>query len=343
LFYKHGFDEQADDCALRAIDSLGRVPGIEPIKIREVLSIFIRGQLKEDSISADGRVNLKRLSDRLSDARFALKRIKEQRQSRKQDAKQMQEADIALSETIMLARDEKRYSRVQLAARFRRFNKYRKNFTWDKPAVAIQLMQEHIEKYPRDVAALNVKSAAHGDLEQWQLGKVSVETALQLEPTNTYSLNTYGRILLGMRLGLEAWAPLEKAYALKPELPTAAMLFISCAVAARQSGLSSLERAEIRNRRAYVAKILRTSEETNSERSFQNLNRIAMQYLILEKCFLEAIVFVREMTEEGRMSNPDYWEQEIDLAITRDGKLFQAVRAEALNWKDDLFPDSTEG
>lgn len=341
IFQKAGFAEEADYCSLRAIDSLGKLPGREPIKLREVLSIFIRGRLHEGAVTEKGQVSLRKIAERLSDARDALRKIKEQRHDNKLSISRMTEVDVALAKTILLARDGRRYSRVQLAAMFRRFDKRRK-FRWDKPSVSIALMNDHLSKHVDDVAALVVKAGAQGDLGLWHEAKLTVEHAVKLAPEDTFALVTYGRVLLGLGLGMDAWIPISKAFEIRPNLPTAAMLMMSCAQAKLESDLSNEDLSLISERRAFAASIMRSSAEGDDQYSFTNLDRITIEALLFDRRFVEVVVFVREIHEEGRLPNADYWNKEIDLAIIHSGKDVIKIRSEAAKIRDDLFPDLEE-
>jgi tetratricopeptide (TPR) repeat protein len=338
IFQKSGFPDEADYCSLRAIDSLGRLPGREPIKLREVLSIFIRGRLHDGAVTEKGQVSLRKVANRLSDARDALQKIREQRQENKLSISRMTEVDLALAKTILLARDGRRYSRVQLAAMFRRFDKRRK-FRWDKPSVSISLMNEHLSKHQNDVAALVVKAGAQGDLGLWHEAKTTIEQAIKLAPEDTFALVTYGRVLLGLGLGMKAWIPISKAYEIRPNLPTAAMLMMSCAQAKLESNLSSEDLSVIEGRRAFAAQIIRKSADSSDQDSLMNLDRITIEALLFDRRFVEVVVFVREIHEEGRLPNADYWNKEIDMAIIHSNRDVTKIRSEAAKIRDDLFPD----
>ncbi len=336
VFQKEGFPLEADYCAIRAIDSLGKLPGREPIRIREVLSIFIRGRIHDEAVTERGKISLRRIAERLSDARSALQKIREQRQAKKQSILRMTEVDVALAKTILLARDGRKYSRVQLASMFRRFDK-RKSYRWGKPQVSISLMDEHLRVYVDDVAALVVKAGAQGDLGLWQDSRGTIELALKLNPEDTYALVTYGRVLLGIGLGMDAWHPILKAYELKPNLPTAAMLIISCAQAKLEK-YREQDLSEIARRRACAVSIIRKTSSVEDPESFINLDRIIIESLLFDRRFVEAVVYVREVREEGRLPNSDYWEKEIDMAIIRSGMDVSKIRNEASRVSDDIFP-----
>jgi len=341
IFQKAGFSQEADYCSLRAIDSLGRLPGREPIKLREVLSIFIRGRLNEGAVTEKGKISLRKIAERLTDARTALQKIRQQRQEQKLSIGRMTEVDLALAKTILLARDGRRYSRVQLAAMFRRFDK-RRNFRWDKPTVSISLMNEHLLAHPEDVAALVVKAGAQGDLGLWREAVTTIEQAVKLEPENTFALVTYGRSLLGLGLGMKAWVPISKAYEIAPNLPTAAMLLMSCAQAKLEPNLSEADLSLLANRRSFAASIIRGSSSVDNPESYINLDRITIEALLFDRRFVEAVVYVREISEEGRLPNTAFWEKEIDLAIIHGGKDIAKIRSDAARIRDDLFPDKSD-
>lgn len=338
VFQKAGFVDEADHCSLRAIDSLGRLPGREPIQLREVLSIFIRGRLHEGAVTEQGKISLRRIAERLSDAKSALQKIREQRQANKQSISRMTEVDLALAKTILLARDGRRYSRVQLAAMFRRFDK-RKNFRWDKPSVSISLMDNHLRTHEHDVAAIVVKAGAQGDLELWREARDTIGLAVKLAPEDTFALVTYGRVLLGLGLGMQAWIPISKAYEIRPNLPTAAMLMMSIARSKLETNLSPNDLRLISSRRSFAADIIRGSSEGDEQKSFRNLDRITIEALLFDRRFVEAVVFVREIIEEGRLADPDYWNKEIDIAIIHAGKDVANIRSDAARIADDIFPD----
>jgi hypothetical protein len=203
-------------------------------------------------------------------------------------------------------------------------------------------MNEHLLTHPEDVAALVVKAGAQGDLGLWREAVTTIEQAVKLEPENTFALVTYGRSLLGLGLGMKAWAPISKAYEIAPNLPTAAMLLMSCAQAKLEPNLSEADLSLLANRRSFAASIIRGSSSVDNPESYINLDRITIEALLFDRRFVEAVVYVREISEEGRLPNTAFWEKEIDLAIIHGGKDIAKIRSDAARIRDDLFPDKSD-
>lgn len=368
IFFKAGYDEESEACSLRSISSLGRMPGLEPIKVREVLSNFVRGRLRDDLISEHGKLSLRRVADRLADARLSLGKIRSQSRPSSKNPSYLSTVDTSLAETIMLANDPdtKRETTVQLAARFRKFDKYKQEFRWGKPTVALNLLREHLLENPEDCTAFVVMASAQGDLGLWvealkssqmavmildkrmtlleglaQRSPISEDARKRVELSLTFALNTHGRVLLGLNLGIEAWEPLYRSYQISERRAVAAMLHLSCGIAAIGK-LDASDRQTLSSRRAFVSGLSKSTNNDEQKRNYKNLDRIAIQFLIFDMHFVEAILFVKEASSEGRLDNGTYWNQEIDSAILRAGQSISSIRLKASAVHDDLFPNQHE-
>jgi hypothetical protein len=115
------------------------------------------------------------------------------------------------------------------------------------------------------------------------------------------------------------------------------MLIISCAQAKLEK-YREQDLSEIARRRAYAGSIIRKTSSVEDPESFINLDRIIIESLLFDRRFVEAVVYVREIREEGRLPNSDYWEKEIDMAIIRSGMDVSKIRNEASRVSDDIFP-----
>ncbi len=368
IFFKAGYDRESEECSLKAISALGKIPALEPIKVREVLSNFVRGKLRDDLISEHGKFSLRRIADRLADARLALDKIRQQLRPFSKGPAHLTTADSSLAETIMLANDpdRKKETTIQLAARFRKFDKYKQEFRWGKPTVALNLIKEHLKLYPQDCAAYVVMASAQGDLGLWpealessrtavalserrleslqahsQKSTVSEDSRKRAEISLTISLTTQGRVLGGLNLWMEAWEPLFRSYQITERRSVAAMLYASCGIAGA-GNLDVRERQTLSSRRAFVSGLNRSANKDEQERNFKNLDRIAIQFLIFDLHFLEAIIYVKEAENEGRLDNAVFWNQEIDAAILKAGQSIPGIRGEASAFEEDLFPNQHE-
>jgi hypothetical protein len=368
IFYRTGHDKESEECSLRAISSLGKMPGLEPIKVREVLSNFVRGRLRDDLISEQGKFSLRRIADRLADARLALGKLRNQLRPSGKGPTYFTTADSSLAETIMLANDpdRRRETTVQLAARFRKFDKFKQDFRWGKPTVALNILKEHLLLNPEDCTAFYVMASAQGDLGLWHEARKSSQTAVLLlerrlkllevpskgSPVSeearkrvklslTFALNTHGRVLLGLNLGMEAWEPLYRSYQLTEQRSVAAMLHLSCGIAA-VGHLDARDRQTLWSRRAFVSGLNKSANKDEQKRNYKNLDRIAIQFLLFDMHFVEAILFVSEASREGRLDNGAFWNKEIDSAILQAGQSIPRIRAEASAVDRDLFPDQDE-
>ena len=96
------------------------------------------------------------------------------------------------------------------------------------------------------------------------------------------------------------------------------------------------------NRRSFASSIIRGSSSVDNPESYINLDRITIEALLFDRRFVEAVVYVREISEEGRLPNTAFWEKEIDLAIIHGGKDIAKIRSDAARIRDALFPDKSD-
>jgi hypothetical protein len=339
IFFANNLHDEAEYCSVKAIDSLGKLPGMPAIPWTKVISVFVRGRLAPVASREQGRLNFLAIADRLSDAKSALTALRQQRGQTAKSTTVLTQADVSLSESIMLARDSSRYSRVQLAAKFRKYNPFKGEFKWDRPEIAVGIMNEHLLKYPDDTAALCVRASAFGDLGMFDLGIADAKAALKINPENIIALTTAGRLLLGANEGFEAWTYIKKAFDSRPSLPSAAMLLTSCAVSAMKPNLSEKQEKLVSVRRRYVSSIIGEQSVEHSRSGESNLDRITIQFLIFNLKFVEVIKFVQEIESEGHHHNFRHWNDEIDRAILRAGQSIKQNREQAEKITKDVFPD----
>jgi hypothetical protein len=119
------------------------------------------------------------------------------------------------------------------------------------------------------------------------------------------------------------------------------MLHLSCGLAAIGQ-LDVRDRQTLSSRRAFVSGLNKSADKDEQKRNYKNLDRIAIQFLIFDMHFIEAILFVNEASREGRLNNSAFWNQEIDSAIIQSGQSIPRIRAEASAFDRDLFPNQNE-
>lgn len=339
IFYISGHGKEADYCTLRAIDSLVRLHGGDVKNFKISFALFVQDRLSAISTINQGRVNQKLLIRLLNDIKFGVWRTKEHRRARNEKFSILKPAYDALSETTDLLRSKSRRDRPKLASLFRKFVRYQSSYRWNKPELTVAFMEEQLAGNQRDVVAWTIKASAHGDLGQWQSALKSIEAALEIDPRGPYALTVYGRILLGLGLGFKAWDPLYEALEIEFTIPVAAMLMTSCGIARLEENLTLAQLQTISDRRNFVSSLLEQSSDKEDLKGNVNFELLALQMLISDSKFVEAIIFVRELEREHWLDSPDDWNWEIDAAIKRAGLSPAEVRLEAEKRQGDFFPD----
>lgn len=339
LFYKHELFFEADECAVKAINALGKLPGKEEVKWRTAVSVFVRGRLGSVARNEQSRRNLRNIADSLQTAKKSIEALREHRIRQQSPVAALEDADVALAESILLAGDSSQRSRVQLAATFRNYNRGAKKFRWEQPLIAIGLMNDHLGRYPDDSAAKIVRASAQGDLGNWDEAWAEIYNVLKDEPENEIALSTGGRILIGMGSGYDAWDLILQAYQLKPSLPLVALLLMSTAKALTYEELDESQIEVMTDRRELAANLMADATAQSGRSGDNNLVRIGLRLMIFNKAFVEAIKFAEEMQADGLENNFAYWHKAIDDAILRSGQNVAEVRMKAAQVKVDLYPD----
>lgn len=343
ILFHHGYESEGADCALRAIDALASFPKIEQIHLRNIISRFVKGHLNEEELKSQGKISLSRLATRFRAARAELAQLRYQRKNLKQRTATLVEADLEIENSINDADGGGPHERVRLAKMLRKFNKYKEEYRWDKPSLAVTLMEEQLAQSPNNVAARNLLASALGDLGQWDRAEAEAWTALGIVADDTeqrnFMLHTMGRILNGKGDGYRAWGFLKEAMDHKHQASTAAMLNISCALAELQENLTTEQRGVLQSRRKYISNLLEMFDKRDKNSAEAILVRITMQALVFEERFVEALVYMRELTEEGRTIRSSYWDKEVNGAIIRTKGSVKKVRLQAGRVIKDLFPD----
>ena len=338
-FYISGHNSQAEYCTIRAIDSLVRLHGQDVKSFKNSFAIFVENRLSAVTTIYQGRVNQKLLIRLLNDIKFGVWQTKEHRRARKENFAILKPAYDALKETTDLLGSKSRWDRPKLASRFRKFVSYQNSFRWNKPELSVALMDETLASTPTDLVALTMKASALGDLGNWDSAKQAIESALEIDSRNSFSLIVYGRILLGMGWGFKAWDPLYEAIKIEFKIPVAAMLMTSCGVARLEEGLTPTQLKTLSDRRNYISNILQEFTYKEDFKGDVNLELLSLQMLISDGKFVEAIIFVRELEREQWLDRPDYWNWEIDNSIKRAGLSPSQVRFEAEKRQGDFFPN----
>lgn len=340
LFYSSGYPTQADYCSLRAIDSLVQIHGKETKNFRHAFAQFVRARLGTVTLIYKGRVHEGQLRRLLKDIKFSVLQTRERRRAKGNDFYSLKKAHDALEQTENNLTGSSGWEKRQLASNFRKFSKFKNYYRWDKPEVSVALMNQRIASFPNDGAAWNIKAAAHGDLEDWTAASAAVHAGLRINPADRYLLVTQGRILIGMGNGFDAWEPLITVLRKSFSVPVAAMLMTSCGIARLQPNLSQDQLTIISERRRFVSGLIESLPEGAESYGEVDLEILGLQMLITDGKFVEAVVFVRELDEEGWLDKADYWNWEIDSAIKRAGLAPTTIRFEASKFKGDYFPDN---
>jgi tetratricopeptide (TPR) repeat protein len=343
ILFANGYVSEGAECALRAIDSLASFPKIDPLRFRHIISQFVRSYLKDDSIKSKGKIKLGAVSQRFAWAKVRLTQLREHRTLQKQTTAPLMEAEREIDNSIHDADGGKPHERVRLAKMFRRFNMYKHEYRWDKPAVSVALMEEQLAQKPTFVAARNVLASALGDLGEWDRAEFEALKALEMvaddREQKVFLLHTLGRILNGKGNGYRAWDFLKEAMDFQPRASTAAMLNIACALAELQEDLTPEQRETLKIRRRHVSSLFDLFGAEDKESSESALVQITIQALVFEARFVEALVYVRELQREGVRLRIDFWNHEIDREINRAKKSVREVRLLAELVIKDIFPE----
>lgn len=340
VFYASGYPMQADYCSLRAIDALVQIHGRETKNFRQAFSQFVRDRLGTVTLIDKGRVHEGQLRRLLKDIKFSVLRTRDHRRAKGNNFLSLKAAHDALEQTGNNLTGSSGWEKRKLASNFRKFSKFKNYYTWDKPEVSVAIMDERIASFPNDGAAWNIKASAHGDLEDWTAASAAVHAGLRINPTDRYLLVTQGRILNGMGNGFDAWDPLITVLKKSFTVPVAAMLMTSCGIARLQTNLTQEQLKIISERRRFISGLIESLPEGAESYGDVDLETLGLQMLITDGKFVEAVVFVRELDEEGWLDRADYWNWEIDSAIKRAGLAPTTIRFEASKFKGDYFPDN---
>jgi hypothetical protein len=112
-----------------------------------------------------------------------------------------------------------------------------------------------------------------------------------------------------------------------------------CGNARLEENLTLTQLQTISDRRNFVSSLLERPSDKDDLKGKVDFELIALQTLISDSKFVEAIIFVRELEREHWLDTPDYWNWEIDAAIRRAGLAPAEVRVEAEKRQGDFFPD----
>ncbi len=212
--------------------------------------------------------------------------------------------DPEISQMLLLAASDDKFSQTRLAAKLRIQNPYETQIRWGQPAIARGILDEIISAAPKDTFALVCRSATHIDLGNITDGIKDAERALELDPDSVPARTALASAYLAGGHGSEAVGQISIICSkTKPNIALVCMVYAACAF---------LEIDEAENVRTFAEGLRdEIDPDWSMEKSQSVVEIAALKVLCTQHHYLQALQLLAELDREGWQGHSGYWEKEI--------------------------------
>lgn len=245
--------------------------------------------------------------------------------------------DSEIAELLILASDSSRFAKTRLAAKFRKRRPGESKVRWNRPGIAMKIVNEVLTENPNNNFALNTRAAIHRDVGNLTdaLADAGASLTVNEEHAATHSL------LASLFLDLEdldpAWHHAMRAFEIQPNTIAAAQLWLcfSYCIKARHTPPEFVYLEDLREL------VERLQPESKESRTAVQIAVVKM--LCSRGAFLQALQSLAEFHRESWGGRTSYWEDFIRKeAHLSNPKLHLPKLEESLSVTEDYFPDPPE-
>ncbi len=241
--------------------------------------------------------------------------------------------DPEISQMLLLAASDDKFSQTRLAAKLRNQNPYESQIRWGQPEVAKGILDEIIGVAPADTFALVCRSATHIDLGNITDGLKDAERALELDPDSVAARTALASAYLAGGQGIEAVNQIAVICAkVKPNIALVCMVYAACAF---------LESEDAENVRTFAEGLRdEIDPDWSLEKSQSVVEVAALKVLCAQRHYLQALQLLAELDREGWRGNTSYWEREISKRARLDPNPLALPDLQSLKENpQDFFPN----
>jgi hypothetical protein len=338
IFAKAGYLEKAADCLVHGIEEI-RKPGDRTI-LAEMVGDYISLQIENDSKEPKGPW-LKKLADRLRQRQREARGKRQDRFASYLDSEIHEATEMA--ESLILAKNGAKYALLRLAKKLRKPRKYDKFIRWNRPKLALQILNELLEANSKNSYARNCRAAVHLDLGNItdSLADSDASIAQNANDRAAWLVNASAHLANGD--GASAWKPLTAGWSLQKTPPVLAMMFVAIGLISKRNQPVPRGHSSVMAWREWIEIELASLADTSDPTNFQKVAQIAcLQTLCNLGLFLDALQFLAELHRESWDGSTDFWDQEVrKLAKMQDPKSVLPKLQDLIDSPEDFYPDNT--
>lgn len=242
--------------------------------------------------------------------------------------------DSEIAELLMLASDSSKYARVRLAAKLRKPKPAEKRIRWNRPNLALRIINEVLAANAGDKFALNTRAAVHMDMGNLGDALEDGLASLRLDDNDPSTHAIVASIYLAMHEIDRAWEHACRAFDLKPSPIGAAQVWLCFSFYARDNEVPP-NFVDLDEVRTWLGTFSDTPESMTPV-------QIALIKLLCNRAeFLYALQSLAEFHREEWLGVTAYWDAFIRReAWAHDRKIRLPDLDSLINNPEDFFPDN---
>ena len=337
IFAKAGLIEKAADCLVFGIEEI-RKPG-DRTNLAEMVGDYISLQIDNDNKEPKGPW-LRRLADRLRQSQREARSRRQDRFASYLDNEIHEASEMA--EALILAKNGTKYALLRLAKKLRKPRKYDKFIRWNRPRLALQILNELLDSNSKNSYARNCRAAVHLDLGNITDSLADSEESIAQKANDRAAWLVNASAHLAAGDGARAWKPLTAGWSLQKTPPVLAMMFIAISFISKKNQPVPQGHSSVRAWREWISIEMASLAGMPDSDSFQKVAQIAcLQTLCNLNLYLDALQFLAELHRENWDGPTDFWDKEIRrVAKLSDPRLVLPKLQELIDNPADFYPDN---
>jgi tetratricopeptide (TPR) repeat protein len=271
IFVKVNNLEKATDCLVLGIEAIRRPA--DKTNLAQLIGDWISLQIDNEGRSEQKGPWLQKFADRLRREQGNALVLRHDKFASYLDSEIREASEMA--EALILAKDGSKYALLRLAKKLRKPKKYDKFIRWNRPSLALEILNELLVENEKNSYARNCRAAVHLDLGNITDSLSDSLQSIRQNPRDKAALLVNASAHLEIGSGTSAWEPLTRAWAIEKSTFTLAMMLMAIGMIAHSNQFVPEGHPSLKSWREWISVELANLVGEVDSKQFQKVAQIA--------------------------------------------------------------------